>query len=72
MPLESSFFFRRVSKLATKTIYFIMSVRPSGPMEQLGSHWTEFHEIPYFTILPKSVEKIQLSLKSVNNSGYFI
>jgi hypothetical protein len=38
-----------------------MFVRPSVRMEQLGSHWTEFHEIWYFL---KSVEKIQVSSKS--------
>jgi len=23
----------------------LMSVRPTVPMEELGSHWTDFHEI---------------------------
>jgi hypothetical protein len=27
-------------------------------MEQFGSHWTDFHEIWYFSIFKKSVEKI--------------
>ena len=40
-------------------------------MEQLGSHWTDFHEIWYLSISRKSVEKIQVSLKSHNNKGYF-
>jgi hypothetical protein len=62
---------RALAKLRQETISFTMSIRASGPMEQLGSQWTEFHKISYFTIFPKSVEKIQLSLKSVNNSGYF-
>ena len=35
---------------------FVMSVR----MEQLGSHWTGFHEIRYLRIFRKSVEKIQI------------
>jgi hypothetical protein len=34
-------------------------VRPSVPMEQLDSHWTDFREI-YLKIFIKSVEKIQL------------
>jgi hypothetical protein len=38
-------------------------------MEQLASHWTYFHEIWYFIIFSKSVEKIQVSLKSNNNNG---
>jgi len=40
-------------------------------MEQLGSQWTDFHEIWYLTIFRKSVEKIQFSLKYDNNNGYF-
>jgi hypothetical protein len=39
-------------------------------MEQLGSHWTDFHEIWYLNIFRKSVEKIQVSLKSDKNDGY--
>jgi len=39
-------------------------------MEQLGSHWTDFHKILYFSIFRKFVEGIQVSLKSdKNNSG---
>jgi hypothetical protein len=33
------------------------------------SHWTEFHEIWYMSIIRKSVEKIQVSLKSDKNNG---
>jgi hypothetical protein len=30
-------------------------------MEQLGSHcWTDFHEIRYFSIFQKSVDKIHI------------
>ena len=58
------------AKLRKATLLFVMSVRPSVLMEQLGSHWTDFHEISYFSILPKYVEKIQLSLQSEKNSGY--
>jgi hypothetical protein len=39
-------------------------------MEQLGSHWTDLHEILYLSICRKSVEKIQVSLKSDKNNGY--
>jgi hypothetical protein len=38
-------------------------------MEQLGCHWTEFHEICYFIIFRKPVEKIQLLLKSNKNNS---
>jgi len=47
------------------------SVRLSVHMEQLGSHWKNFHEISYLTIFRKSVQKVQISLKSYNNNGYF-
>ena len=41
-------------------------------MEQLCSHWTDFHEILHLSIFRKSVQKIQPSLKSDKNNGYFI
>jgi hypothetical protein len=40
-------------------------------MEQLGSHWTDFDETWYLSFFRESVEKIQVSLKSDKNSGYF-
>jgi len=41
-------------------------------MQQLGSHWRDFHEIWYVSnFLRKSVEKIQVSLKSHKNNRYF-
>jgi hypothetical protein len=36
-------------------------------MEQLGSHWMDFYEIWCMSIFRKSVEKIQVPLKSANN-----
>jgi hypothetical protein len=45
-------------KLREATISFVMSVCPSVRMEQLGSHWTVFHEIWYLSIFRKYVEKI--------------
>jgi hypothetical protein len=53
-------------KLRKATISFVMSVR----MEQLGSHWTECLGILYLRIFRKSVEKIQVWLKSDKNE-YF-
>ena len=44
---------------------------PSVRIEQLGSHWTDFHEILYLRVLRKSVEKIQVSLKPNKNYGFF-
>jgi len=58
-------------KLLKATISFVMSVCPSVRMEQLRSHWTDFHEIRYLSIFRKSVEKIQVSLKSDKNNLYF-
>jgi hypothetical protein len=57
-------------KLRRATISFAMSVRPSVHMEQIGSHWTDFHEIWYLNIFRKTVEKIQILLKSDTNNGF--
>ena len=38
---------------------------------ELGSHWTDFHEILYLTVFRKSVGNIQGSLKSDKNKGHF-
>jgi len=40
-------------------------------MKQLGSHWLDFHGMLYLSIFRKYVEKIQVSLKSDKNDGYF-
>jgi hypothetical protein len=55
------------AKLRNVTISFVMS----GRMEQLSSHWTDFHESYYLRIFQKSVEKGQVSLKSDKNNRYF-
>ena len=52
-------------------VYVCLSARPPGRLEQLGSHWTDFDEAWYLCIFRKSVEKIQVSLKSENKNGYF-
>jgi hypothetical protein len=49
----------------------LLDSRPSVRTEQLGSHWTDFHEIWYLRILRKSVKKIQVALKSDKNIGHF-
>jgi len=38
-------------------------------MEQLGSHWTDFHKILYLGIFRKSVEKTGVSLKLDKMAG---
>jgi hypothetical protein len=62
--------FRRVRKIA-KSDYQLRYVCLSVHMEQLDSHLTDFHEILHFIIFRKSVEKMQVSLKSDKNNGYF-
>ena len=56
-----------------QTISFVvcLSLHPSVGIEQLGSIWTDFNEILLFSIFKKSVQKIQVSLKSVKNNRYF-
>jgi len=58
------------AKLQKETINFIMSICPSVHMEQLSSHWKDFHEI-WLNIFRKSVEKIQVSLHMDKNNWYF-
>ena len=48
-----------------KTIGFVMSVRLSVQMENLGCHWTVFREV-----FEKTVKKIKVSLKSDKNKGH--
>jgi hypothetical protein len=55
------------AKLGRATIGFVLSVcssvRPSVRMEQLRSHWTDFHEIWYLSIFRKSAWKIRFIIK---------
>jgi hypothetical protein len=48
-----------------------LSVRLSVGMEQLDSIWKDLHEISHLYIFRKSVEVIQVSLKSDKNNGHF-
>ena len=56
--------------LLKATTSFVMSVCITARTEQLGSHWTDIHEIWYFSIFRRSVEKFQVPLPSVKNNGY--
>ena len=40
-------------------------------MEQLDTHWTDFHVIWYLSIFKTSAEKMQVPLKSDKNKGHF-
>ena len=59
------------SKFWKATSSLVMSVHPSVRMEQLGCHWRDFHEISCLWIFRKSDEKLQVSLQSDKNNGYF-
>jgi hypothetical protein len=48
-----------------------LSICPSVRMEQLGSHWKDFHENWHLRIFGPSVMYSQVSLKSDKNKGYF-
>jgi hypothetical protein len=62
-------FLGALAKLQKATISFVMSVRLSVRMEQIGFRCTNFHKILYLSICRKSVEKIQASLKFGKTSG---
>jgi hypothetical protein len=47
-----------LANLRKATISFVMSVRLSVRVQQLGSYWTDFHEISYLSVFRKSVEKV--------------
>jgi hypothetical protein len=67
---EGNIIFRRFRKIA-KTISFVMYVLLSIHIKELASRWMGFRENLYLIIFLISVEKIQISLKSNNNYGYF-
>jgi hypothetical protein len=75
VPFYISFFFGAFAKLWKATVSFVVSVcasvRPPARMKQLGSLWTNFHEILYLGLNRKSVDKIQIWLKYDKNSRYF-
>jgi hypothetical protein len=53
---------RRVAKrdyLLSHICTSVLSVCLSVGMEQVGFHWTDFHEIWYLSTFRKSVKKIQ-------------
>ena len=47
------------------------SVCPSVRMERLGSHRADFHEIWYFKIFRKSIDEIQVVLKSDDDNNRY-
>ena len=71
--LNGGVIFRCVHKIFVKRLLAssCLSVSPSVRMEEPSSHSKDFHEILYSGIFPKFKEKIQVSLKSDKNKGYF-
>jgi hypothetical protein len=63
--------FCKIAKRDYQICHVCPSVRPSICMEQLGSHWTDFHEIWYLSIFRKSVKKIQVSFTLDKSKRYF-
>jgi hypothetical protein len=63
------FLLRRVRKVA-KSDWYLRYVCLSVRMEELGSHWKDFHEVWYLSIFRKSVEEIQVPSNS-DNHQYF-
>jgi hypothetical protein len=62
-----SFLLGAFAKLRKATTSFVMSVLPSVCLfvstEELGFHWTDFHEILYMSIFRKSVENNSTFIK---------
>ena len=67
----NSRFLGAFARLRKATIGFVMTVCLSVRVEQLGSNWTDFHEIRYLRIFRKHVEKIQVLLTSDKNNCHF-
>jgi len=62
------------AKLRRATFSFVvprLSVGPPASVEQLRSHGTDVHEIWHFNTFRKSAQKIQVSLTTEKNKGYF-
>jgi hypothetical protein len=69
---KSCWIFRCVRKIAKSDCYIrhvCLSVLPSVHMKQLGSHWTDFHEIWYLSTFQKSVEEFQVSWNLTRITG---
>jgi hypothetical protein len=53
-------------------VSFRLSVRSPIRTEQLGPHWTKFHEFSYWSFFRNYAEKIKVSLKYDKNNGYLL
>ena len=59
--------FARLQKSDYQLRHARLSVYTSVSMEKLGSHWADFQEILHWSIFRKTLEKLQVSLKSDRN-----
>jgi hypothetical protein len=57
--------------LCSRRVISFKSISLSVRMELLGSNWTDFHVDWCFSIFAEPDQKIQLSLKSVENNRKF-
>ena len=58
-------------KLRKGRISFVMSVCPSERTEQLGAHWTEFHDSWYLNIIWTAVREIHVQRSCDSNTTVF-
>ena len=58
------------TKLWKVTISLVMTVHSSVHIEQLGSNWTDFHDLSYLSTV-ENLQRIQVSVKSDKNKRYF-
>jgi hypothetical protein len=70
-PIFRKEFLGALAKLRKATDHLVMSIRPSVLTEQLCSRRKNFRGISHLIILRKFAEKIQVSVTSDNNNGYF-
>ena len=63
---EGTWFGSIVRRLRKVTGSFVLYVR----MEQLGSHWTDFHGIRCLSFID-NLQRVKFSLKSDKNNRYF-
>jgi len=68
--VEEEMSFRCFLKIA-KRDYYLRHVYPSFRLGQLSSHWTDIYETRYSRIFKKSVQKLQVALRSEKNNRYF-
>ena len=69
--MNNALFLGAFAKLLKATISFVTSVCLSVRMEQLGSHWTDFHEIWYLNVFETTCRENSSFKKSDRKNGYF-